>query len=385
MTRALFLSALLLGAAPAGVLAGTREPAQFPAELLSGLAFGLPVDAGAPLPPDAVVSLDDEMRAFVRERVGVGRDSLGKLHRLVDGMTELGLFSLDYSVSETLPTRESFHSARGNCLSFTLLFVALARAAGLEVSYQIVDVPPTWSEGSDLVVVARHIDALIQIPHVGDYIVDFNAKDFETHYPRHVVNDQHALALFYNNLGAEALMRKDYARSFRYLRASLGADPAVSGAWANLGLLYWRIGRSELAEAAYRQALEEQAHDGSALTNLATLYTELGRTDLAAEYRRRMHNYQLDNPYYHYALAERAYASQRFDDALRALRSAIRLKDDDQRFYELQSQAYLGLGRTRSAARSLERARSFAPPDNRSGPTTRNALAASGDESLAVP
>ena len=326
---------------------------------------------------EAVIRLDDEMRAFVTERTA-GGDPMSKLNRLVDGMRERGLFALDYSIDQTLPARESFHDKKGNCLSFTVLFVTLAREAGLDVRYQIVDVPPKWAEDSELIVIGSHIDALVDIPHGSEYIVDFNTTDFRTHYARRVVTDEHALALFYNNRGAEALIRKDFSRAFLNLRAAVNADPKLSGAWANLGLLYWRIARPELAEAAYRRGLALDPNDGSAMTNLASLYHELGRTELAAEYRKRVRDYQLANPYYHYAIAQQAYEAERFDDALRSLRSAIHRKRDEPRFYELQGRAYLELGRTREAQKSFERARTSAPQGDKSSYGAETAALAEG-------
>ena len=47
------------------------------------------------------------------------------------------MFSLDYS-EVTRTASATFHERQGNCLSFTMLFVGLARAAGLTATYQSV-------------------------------------------------------------------------------------------------------------------------------------------------------------------------------------------------------------------------------------------------------
>jgi Flp pilus assembly protein TadD len=358
MLRATLLTVLLLTAASAA--AGPRRPALEDAILTSGAAFGLPANVRVPTSREAVFGLDEDMQAFVAEATEGSSEPITRLKRLLAAMTELGLFSLDYSLNTTLTAGATFRNRRGNCLSFTLLFITLARAAGLDASYQIVDVPPQWSDENDLIVIGRHIDALIELPHNSEYVVDFNEAQFETSYPRRVVTDDHALALFYNNVGAEALIRRDYTRSFLYFRAAVGVDERLSAAWANLGLLYRRIGRATLAEAAYRKALAVDSRNGSALTNLATLYTELGETELAAEYRDRVHRYQLANPYYHFLRAKQAYGGQRFDDAVHQLHDAIRLKRDEPRFYTLQGLAYAQLGRDREAQKSFRRAKEYA-------------------------
>jgi tetratricopeptide (TPR) repeat protein len=372
VTRALLLTVLLLALADVSVAAGTRRIADDEADLLSGAALGLPKEAHSAVSLDEIVALDDDMRAFVMERTA-GGDPFSKLNRLIEGMKELGLFALDYTVDETLTARASFHERRGNCLSFTLLFVVLAREAGLDVQYQVVNVPPTWSDQVELIVIGRHVDALVDIPHGSQYVVDFNGRDYQDRYAHRLASDEQAIALFYNNLGAEALLRKDYAAAFLQLRTAITGDPQLAAAWVNLGVLYWRIARGGLAEAAYRQALTLDPHNGSALTNLTSLYRELGRTQLAAEYGQRVRNYRLANPYYHYAIAQRAYDEQRFDDALRALRDAIRRKRDDPRFYELQGRSYLELGQPRNAEKSFSRARDHAPAAAKSNTSAETA------------
>ena len=217
MTRALLLTVLLLALADASVAAGTRKVGHDEEDLLSGAAVGLPREARSAVSLEEIVALDDDMRAFIRERTE-GGDAFSKLTRLIDGMKERGLFALEYTVEETLTARASFHERRGNCLSFTVLFVVLAREAGLDVRYEVVDVPPSWSDQAELLAIGRHVDALVDIPHGSQYVVDFNGQEFQDRYTHRLASDEQAIALFYNNLGAEALLRKDYTTAFLQLR-----------------------------------------------------------------------------------------------------------------------------------------------------------------------
>jgi Flp pilus assembly protein TadD len=315
--------------------------------------------AWAPVTPEEAFALDDEMRAFVADQIGDAKAAITKLNRLVRGMQEHGLLSLEYSNDETRTVHATFHERRGNCLSFTMLFVALAREAGLDVNYQIVDVPPTWSNDSGILVVNTHINTRISMPFGRDYTVDFNQSGFNEKYNTHVVTDSYALALFYNNLGAEALIRGDYDLSFRSFRAAIAADPKMSDGWTNLGVLYSRQQRYQLAEAAYQQALASNPRTGTVLTNLVNLHTMLGNDDFAESYRQRVRRYQEKNPYYHYAVAQQAFEDGDFEQALADVRKALKLKADDGEFYLLQGLTYLELGESREAQVSLARATSY--------------------------
>lgn len=334
MLRALVCCAFVIVAACTAP--GPRLASLPPAELLSGAALGIPGSASAPLPRAAVFELDAAMRDFVTAHVGTIDDHPTKLRRLLNGMKDRGFFSLEYDETLTRTARETFYQLEGNCLSFTVLFVGLARAAGLNVSYQIVDMPPTWSREADLVIATNHINALVET-RSGQFVVDFNLAGYQSERKRRVVDDDHVLALFYNNLGAEALIRADYPASFRYLRGAIEADADVSHAWVNLGVLYRRLGHLTLAEAAYGEALKASPGDGSALSNLASLAARLGNEAAAADYRQMIRHYQRRNPYYHYFRAREAFAESRFEEAGDAVRHALRLKNDEPAFRELRA------------------------------------------------
>ena len=355
--RASFLGFVVLIATEASAAAVTREPAFDDTELVAGRALTLaksPID----LPTrDEVFALDEEMRAFV-EPLKALRDPRQKMQGLIRGLEERGMFSLDYA-EVTRTATGTFHDRQGNCLSFTMLFVTLARAAGLSATYQSVDVPPSWTyEGH--VVIANHVNTSVRTAGNEETIVDFNVRPYEGGHRRRRLSDAHALGLFYTNLGAEAMLREDYGAALAHLREAAAIEAEIPAIWVNLGVLYSRHALYEHAEAAYLRALEADDEEPSALANLALVYQALGETELAAEYRERVQSYRERNPYYHYTTATRAYEEQRFDAALSSLRKALRLKRDEHAFYALRGEVEAALGKERDAARSFERAREYA-------------------------
>jgi Flp pilus assembly protein TadD len=267
------------------------------------------------------------------------------MKRLLKGMADAGSLSLQYDSGKTLTAAETFRQRSGNCLSFTNLFVALARAVGLDAQFQIIDVPPIWDAADGWVMLNGHINVIVHKVRMGvpdqigvsrDFVVDFNTPDFEVSYPRKPVDDGVAFALFYNNRGVEAMRAGDTRQAFANFKLAITTSPRVAGAWVNLGALYSRQRLYESAKAAYEQALEIDPDERSAMTNLARVYTELGDEELAAAYRRRIRLYENLNPYYHYALAEGAYRDGNYEIALSEIKSAISRKRDDHRFYFLE-------------------------------------------------
>ncbi len=333
-------------------------------QVLSGSAFPWAVSALPSAPSeDEAFGLDSDMRAFVAPLKEI-EDPITRLTRLREAMQQLGLFSIVYNGSSTRTARQVFHERKGNCLSFTMLFVALARAAGLEARYQLVDVPRTFNSEGGTLIVDTHVNAAVLAPFGRKFFIDFNTANFREKYPIHAVSDRYALALFYNNLGAEALVRQDYPLSFAMLRESARTHVDIPGTWVNLGVLYARHGLNEQAEVAERRALVVDPTEQSALANLVAIYSELGYAQLADEYRQKIRRYRDVNPYYHFGVAQVAYDQQRFNDALISLRSAIRLKSDDDEFYMLQGRVFTQIGRSDRAIVSFARAKELAAARN---------------------
>jgi Flp pilus assembly protein TadD len=358
MVRALLLGVVVLAATEASATPVLRQPAHDEAELLSGAALALGAPAGSFAMPsrDEALDLDPAMRAFVAPFAGI-RDPRSRLHALIRGLEERGLFSLDYA-EVTRTASATFHERQGNCLSFTMLFVGLARAAGLSASYQSVEVPPTWSNDGQ-VVIASHVNAAVRTAYRQETVVDFNIRAAQGSHHSRRVTDSYALALFYTNLGAEALLRSEHAASLAYLSEAARVNPEIAGLWVNLGVLYARHGRYHHAEAAYLRALAVDEGEHSALANLVLVYDALGEVALAQEYRDRVQRYRERNPYYHYAVAEIAYQQQQFANALDSLRKALRLKRDEHEFYTLRGHTQTALGRAREASQSFARAREY--------------------------
>ncbi len=358
MVRASLLGIVVLVATASPAAAAPRQPAFDETALVSGRGLDLVSPATPVVVPtaDEAFALDAEMHAFVAP-LKAQRDSRKRLLALIQAMEARGMLSLEYA-EVTRTARGTFHDRQGNCLSFTMLFVALARAVGLQASYQSVEVPPSWSYDGT-VVVASHVNTAVRTVGDGETIVDFNVRPYRSDTRSRRVSDSYALGLFYTNLGAEAMLRADYYAALIYLREAAAMHAEIAGIWVNLGVLYARHGKYEQAEAAYLRALEINGDEPSALTNLALVYQALGETELAAEYRERVQSYRERNPYYHFALATNAYQQQQFEEALTSLRKAVRLKPDEPEFYALRGEVQAALGESRDATNSFERAREY--------------------------
>lgn len=288
----------------------------------------------APAPTElTTLYLDDEIKQALNERIDSSwRDKrkVRELRAFLFGDDERGI---SYDAFSTRTAAETYWSGRGNCLAMTNLFVAAARQVGLDASFQTVSVRPTWDNEGLTMIRYEHIVAYGRIDNE-TYVVDFLPEFLIGDQPAEIIDDMEAMALFYNNLGAEAVVDLKPEIAIDHLRKSLALNPKNADSWNNMGAALRRAGRPKLAEFAYFQALEIDAFNYSALSNLAQFYEIEGRSDEAEEITVRVDRYRRRNPYFHYFAAGVFFEDGQLEKAKSLLANAISLKRDEPEFYE---------------------------------------------------
>ncbi len=332
--------------------------------LLSGVAvFGERVSSRE-VPEAAILATTEGMQTFVEPRIRTGGTSVTRAARLLRKLVENGYFERGYERHLTQTAADTFATKAGNCLSFTNLFVALARLARLEARYQVVDVPPSFDSDLGLLFRNTHINVLVRNADIrgagrGDLTVDFNRVD-TGEYRSVLVSDAYAAGLFYNNLSVNHWREGDNRKAFAYLAKALETHSGNPDLWVNLGAFYSKHGAYEHALAAHYRALRIDRRSRPAMAGLAAAYAGRGDMALSDSFTRRVEHYRRRNPYFHYALAQVAYRELDYVGALASLDRALELKRDDHRFHYLRSMTQLQLGDRAEARASLVRAQRFA-------------------------
>lgn len=334
-------------------------------DLLSGEAlFGETIDV-SDIRSDKILTLNDEMRDYVAAKVRGDPQARSRLRKLIRGMIDDGLLTLDYDPNLTYTAIETFENRQGNCLSFSILFAALAREAGLELTFQMVDIPPSFRAEGEMIILNNHINVLVKgirrdVNHVGRYVVDFNTAEYNGNYDTKRVADDYAIALYFSNVAVESMRTGETRKAFRFLKKGIETDPGIVGLWVNLGALYSRNQHYDMAEKAYHQALTINPSNKSALTNLASVLRYLGREEESRYYSSKVAYYKDLNPYYHHHRAQTAYQANELEDALAHLAKAIRLKPDEHQFYYLRGLVHSRMKEYALAAEDFREARDTA-------------------------
>jgi tetratricopeptide (TPR) repeat protein len=314
-----------------------------------------------------ILEVTPEMEAFLEERIDDRTRENTKVRQLLSMLMINGQFDLVYD-DRTRTASETFRDRRGNCLSFTNMFVAMARHIGLDAHYEEVEIPPDWSSMGNTLLLSQHINVFVDMKHYVDRVVDFNTDvvhyyihDLKANYERRVISDRRARAQYFNNIGVELMLTGgDTPDVLAHLLQSLREDETFAPGWISLGILHRRYGYFDHAEAAYLQALSIDGANLVAMSNLASLYEMAGQTERAESYRALVQSHRMKNPYYRFHLAEEAVIEGDYHAAIDHLEFAIRKNESEHRFYFLMGVSYLLLGREEEARSWLGQAETLA-------------------------
>lgn len=319
--------------------------------------FDEPVQTGVPPHPEQVLAVPDALRRqFHAQVIARGGPPAERLDRLVHFLFEPGGLGMAYREDATYTVAQAYETRQANCLTFTLLAVALAREAGLDAYGQQIEETLAWRQEANTIYRTNHVNAGVRIRQ-RRLTLDVASDLIIARAPPLPIRDERLLAHYYNNRAAELMAQQRLSEGLAYAQRSLALDPGYATSWSNAGVLYLRSGDAAHAERSYQQALQLQPLHPGALFNLVSYYRRNGEASQAARLQQKLETVQSRDPFHHFLLATEY---ERKGDLVRAAkhyRRAIRLYPDEHRFHFGLARAYFQRGDTRRAGKALARAR----------------------------
>ncbi|KOE98659.1 tetratricopeptide repeat protein [Stenotrophomonas geniculata] len=310
--------------------------------------------------PEEVFAIPADLRAMLQKQViqrSYSRDQ--RLQALVEMIFDQHGLDLQYDANATYTVSDIWQHRRANCLAFTLLFVTLAREAGIQARVQEVGQVVSWYQDQDqdagVVYSVGHVNAGVDVGgRFGTVDLDRNVLyDRRGPVP---VSRARALAHFYNNRGAERLADGDFGGARAFFDASVAQDSGFAPVWNNLGVLDHREGNNEAARQALDRSLQLDGRQDAALTNASALFRSLGLTAQAQSLERRLKSVQREDPFAQYMFGAKAERAGQLDQAIRYYRQAVRLYDTAHQFHFGLARVYFLAGQLKRADRELLRA-----------------------------
>jgi Transglutaminase-like superfamily len=141
------------------------EPAEGAKAVVSSPDYNLPED------PHELLRLDAEMKTFFAARIDRTALLETRLDEIIKAILgEKGLH-FSYEGDGVYDVREAFRRRRGNCLTYSLLVVAVAREFGIKAEFNEVFIVPRWNRSGGIIIESRHINVRVEAPD-GYYEID---------------------------------------------------------------------------------------------------------------------------------------------------------------------------------------------------------------------
>jgi len=334
--------------------AADRVAALPPLQLEGELLAVSEVEQRVPTPD--LLALNDEMKAFVArytEDIRQEQQRLVNLHRAIRGSATLGV-SYDAQAGGT--AADVFYRGTANCLSYASLFVAMAREAGLDASYQWLEIRPQWTRSGERILVRLHVNVDVDVRHGQRFMADIDPLAPGDVAGSRLLGDIDAQALHHSNIAMQALAVNDLRSAWLHGVRALQWSPDLAHLWVNLGVIYRVAGQPAAAESSYLYALQLDGREYSAMNNLVILYGMQGRPLDQARWEARVASHRVDNPYYHAWLGEQAFESQDLQRALASYERAVALSPQDSRLLYSLGLVHWELGESALASAYVEQA-----------------------------
>ena len=312
------------------------------------------------LPEDSheLLRLDNEMKTFFSARVSRRMSLETQLDAIADAILgEKGL-RFQYEGEGVYDVREAFRRRRGNCLTYSMLVVAVAREFRIPAKFNEVIIHPRWSRTGGIVLESRHINVRVEAPG-GSYEIDLKQSDNlrVSRSSARVVDDARALAGAYNNVGVHLIAAGDRTSARRFIELATVVDPTYAAAWTNLASVLLLEGRQDSAQVYYERALAADSDTPAAISGLVVLHRKNGRIAEAEKLERAANRYRERNPYYLLDVARDELSNGNRDAARRYLKRAIHIKADEPALYDLMAEVARSQGLENEAKRWAEKSK----------------------------
>jgi Flp pilus assembly protein TadD len=368
----------------------------FPAYEMADGSSVSPKSAIEAIPDVEILAINDKIKRIIDEKIRDAKDQERRLVKLTEAIAKAVKYDTLTDLYGVKTAQQTFDTGTGNCLSFSNLFVAAARYAGLPAKYSEIPTLPNWARDGETLFFTKHIGAAVDIRYIFTQMIQlrmiddkerlvtiedsvryfFSPSELTPENSRisilgyDTISDTRAFAQYYNNIGSKHLAEGNLKEAYSYFIKAIKVDPGLSYAWSNLGVVYKLNNQFEAAESAYLQGLSvtRGPKDTSLLSimnNLGHLYDAKGDMMNAAFYKEQVESFRNKNPYYQYAAGKSAFQDAFYEKSIGFFREAIRLKKDEHLFYYGLALAYLKSGNMKKAEASISQAIKYAMDENK--------------------
>lgn len=296
---------LLLAVTLAGCAStATRPVTPAPASIIADSAFRPP---SHPITDADLFTVSPAMREFVNTpRFRTAVKNKGLELALAESLYRAEDLQLTYDTTITRNAADTFATRSGNCLALVIMTAAFAKELNMQVFFQNVMIGDTWTRAEDLYLSNLHVNVMFQRTTAGSeifsttapVIVDFLPSQEVMGFRARRISDEMLKAMYLNNRAAEELALGHVNDAYWWARKAVVEHPDFITGFNTLGVVYQRSGEPQMAERAYKEALEREPQHLVAMYNLLSLLRHEHRSVEAELLAARVKSIEPDPPFF---------------------------------------------------------------------------------------
>jgi tetratricopeptide (TPR) repeat protein len=298
--------------------------------------------------------LDSEIEQYTDKLIGTAVDDREKVRLILEAILSRIHGGVKYTETATQNAVTTFQTGTGNCLSFTNLFIGMARRAGINTVFVAVDEVEDFEWSNGVLVHQKHMCAGF-VEHGKLSIVDF-VREGAQYWKFKPIADNEAVAHFYNNKGYAEFTKGNIDGAVKKYRTALLMAPEFVPAYNNLAVALNRQGKLDEALETLRTAQRIDSADLSVYSNLAVVLRSKGEAEEAEGALARMEQIKAVSPYNLFVKGRLLRMSGDPVGAEKLLKKAVSREPKNLALRLELAQAYRESGRLDQARRQYERA-----------------------------
>ncbi|MFC3092593.1 hypothetical protein DRW07_00035 [Alteromonas sediminis] len=290
-------------------------------------------------------------------------------HKRLAHYLESQMSSFDYK-GRTLKASQAMDEMEGNCLSLAIVTAGLAQSVGLKVQYRRVNTPPIYQRKNNILTLSSHVQTRVFSPNVpphsdfaniilGSYaVIDYFPSSEYVVGKR--VAQKDAIAMYYQNLAAEKMMKNQMQEALAYLYKGLSIAPQNASLLNAVAVVYKRQGFLKDALNVFAYGVEYSGGSLVLFENYAQLLASIGRVEEAEEIADKYSFVDDDNPFVWLDLAAEKEKKGNWRKASAYYRKAVEMGPYLHESHFGLAKSYSALGKEAAALRHMKKATALA-------------------------
>ncbi|MEW5765467.1 MAG: tetratricopeptide repeat protein [Acidobacteriota bacterium] len=312
--------------------------------------------------------LNDAIRLEVEKEVGFGGTPVDRLRRTIRFLNDRGYLNFRYEDNLSLTAVQAFEQKKGDCLSYTNLFMGISRHLKIPAYFVHVSEARNYYEREGIFFVSTHMAVGYGGGAIGlgsspyTVIVDFTEESSDWRlWLYESIDDATAVALFYNNIAVDRMLGGDIAGAESIVRFLVSKRPGMKELQNNLGVILMRQGRFEEALALLQAAIEKFPTYQPLYTNAVQAARGARRPEVAQSILEMGRKIAQEDPFFLFNEGVNAFHEGDYVLAESRFKAAIKRQSNNPFLFAWLSRVLLASGKEEEGVEAFRKAQEMAP------------------------